>query len=97
VIAAPDGPVAVNPTGTPALATAGTGDVLSGIIGAFITEGMNPFEAAASAAFVHGRAAQRDGHTGLLAGDLPEAVALVLHDIVEDRGARSGEHSALEA
>ena len=98
VIAAPDGRVALNPTGTPALATAGTGDVLSGIIGAFIAEGMNAFDAAAAAAFVHGRAAQRGGHTGLLAGDLPDAVALVLHDLVEHRGgARSGDHRGLEA
>ncbi|MEP6625877.1 MAG: NAD(P)H-hydrate dehydratase [Acidimicrobiia bacterium] len=82
VTADPDGRVLLNPTGTPALATAGTGDVLTGIIGAFLAEGMNAFHAAAAAAFVHGRAAGPGGHTGILAGDLPEAVALVLRDIV---------------
>lgn len=71
VVAAPDGQVRLNPTGTPALATAGSGDVLSGMIGAFCAQGMEPAEAAAVAAFVHGRAAERAGHTGLVATDLP--------------------------
>jgi NAD(P)H-hydrate epimerase len=71
VVAAPDGRIRLNPTGTPALATAGSGDVLSGIIGAFCAQGMEPLDAAAAAAFVHGRAAERGGHTGLVATDLP--------------------------
>lgn len=71
VVAAPDGRIRLNPTGTPALATAGSGDVLSGMIGAFCAQGMEPADAAAVAAFVHGRAAERAGHTGLVATDLP--------------------------
>ncbi len=97
VTAHPDGRVLLNPTGTPALATAGTGDVLSGIIGAFLAEGMNAFHAAAAGAFVHGRAAGPGGHTGILAGDLPEAVALVLQEIVELRGACTVGSPGLEA
>src|ERR687893_2442412 len=50
--------VAVNSTGSVALATAGTGDVLSGVIGALLSRGMAPFEAARAGAWVHGRAAE---------------------------------------
>jgi len=81
VVAAPDGQVAVNMTGGPWLATAGTGDVLSGIVGAFLGRGVPAFEAAAAGAFVHGRAADVAGHTGLLAGDLVDA----LRDVPELR------------
>ena len=83
VVAAPDGRVALNPTGGPALATAGSGDVLSGMIAAFAAFGMNPFEAGAAAALVHGRAAQPGGHTGLIAGDLPVAAAAALRAIID--------------
>lgn len=74
VIAAPDGRVAMNVTGGPWLATAGTGDVLSGVIGGFAARGAPAFEAAAAGAFVHGRAADVAGHTGLVAGDLVDAL-----------------------
>ncbi len=50
--------VAVNSTGTPALATAGTGDVLSGVIGALLSRGMDPYDAARAGAWAHGRAAE---------------------------------------
>jgi NAD(P)H-hydrate epimerase len=82
VVADPDGRVAVNTTGGPWLATAGTGDVLSGIVGAFLGRGLPAFEAAAAGAFVHGRAADVAGHTGLLAGDLVDA----LRDVPELTG-----------
>lgn len=75
------GRVALNPTGSPALATAGSGDVLSGIIGAFCARGVAPFEAAAAAAFVHGRAADAAGHTGLVAGDLVDALRTSEHEL----------------
>src|SRR5262249_53536179 len=52
VIAAPDGHVVVNRTDTPALATAGTGDVLTGIIGGLLASGASPFDAAATGAYV---------------------------------------------
>ena len=71
VIAAPGGDAIVNTTDTPALATAGTGDVLTGIIGGLLARGAAPFAAAATGAYVHGRAATAAG-TGddLVAGDL---------------------------
>jgi NAD(P)H-hydrate epimerase len=70
--------VLLSTAGVPALATAGTGDVLSGIIGAFIARGVAPHEAAALAAHVHGRAAASHRQQGLVAGDLPALVAAVL-------------------
>src|SRR6185369_2406141 len=57
VIAAPNGRAVINVTGGPALATAGTGDVLSGVIAALLAHGLSPFDAAATGAYVHGRAA----------------------------------------
>ena len=57
VIAAPDGgPVLVNPTGTPWLATAGSGDVLSGLAGALLAQGLAPAQAGLAAAYLHGLA-----------------------------------------
>ncbi|RFU43164.1 NAD(P)H-hydrate dehydratase, partial [Actinomadura logoneensis] len=58
VIAEPDRPVRVNPTGTPWLATAGTGDVLSGLTGALLAGGMSALDAAAAGAYLHGLAAR---------------------------------------
>ena len=56
VVAAPGGPVRVNPTGTPWLATAGSGDVLAGLAGALLAAGLDPFDAASVAAYLHGLA-----------------------------------------
>ena len=60
-VASPDGRVLLGLTGTTNLATAGTGDVLSGVIGAMLSRGVAPLEAAALAAHVHGRAGARAG------------------------------------
>jgi hydroxyethylthiazole kinase-like uncharacterized protein yjeF len=70
---APD--VLLSAAGVPALATAGSGDVLSGIIGAFCARGLPAQQAAALGAHVHGRAAARGPCEGLVAGDLPTLVA----------------------
>jgi hydroxyethylthiazole kinase-like uncharacterized protein yjeF len=72
VIAAADGRARINPTGSPALATAGTGDVLAGMIGALLAQGVEPFAATAGAAWLHGRAGEGAGDRGLVASDLPE-------------------------
>lgn len=64
--------------GGPALATAGSGDVLSGIIAAFLARGVGAHEAAALAAHVHGRAAALGPSEGLVAGDLPQLVTRFL-------------------
>jgi hydroxyethylthiazole kinase-like uncharacterized protein yjeF len=79
VIAAPDGNAVINVTGTPALATAGTGDVLSGVIGALLAQGVDPFAAAASGAYVHGRAARAARSSpDIVASDLVPALARTL-------------------
>ncbi|MEE2567584.1 NAD(P)H-hydrate dehydratase [Hyphobacterium marinum] len=73
VIAAPDGRVRVNTHATPALATAGTGDVLAGITGAFLAQGTDAFDAASAAVWLHGDAGLRAGE-GLIAGDVIAAL-----------------------
>lgn len=80
VIASPDGSVAVAPFENPALATGGTGDVLSGTIGSLLAQGLEPFAAARLGVYLHGVAGdiirERVGDSGLLASDLPDAIAL---------------------
>jgi hydroxyethylthiazole kinase-like uncharacterized protein yjeF len=70
--------VHVNPTGAPALATAGTGDVLTGIIATLLAQGLTPIDAARVGAFWHGRAgsvAAQRRPVGVIAGDVAEALA----------------------
>ncbi len=73
-------------SGGPALATAGSGDVLAGMIGAFLARGVGALEAAALAAHVHGRAAALGPAEGLVAGDLPDLVSRVLSESRHDSG-----------
>jgi hydroxyethylthiazole kinase-like uncharacterized protein yjeF len=82
VVAAPGGEVLLSATGGPKLATAGTGDVLSGILGAFLAQGMEPLLAAALAAHAHGAAAALGPERGLVAGDLVELLPRCLSDPV---------------
>jgi ADP-dependent NAD(P)H-hydrate dehydratase / NAD(P)H-hydrate epimerase len=77
IIAAPDGRAAINDSAPPFLATAGAGDVLSGLIAALLAQGMAAWPAACSAAWLHGRAACLIG-PGLIAEDLPHAFARAL-------------------
>jgi NAD(P)H-hydrate epimerase len=74
VIAAPDGRAFVNPTGNPGMATGGMGDVLTGMIGAFLAQGLPPLDAALLGVFLHGRsgdwAAKRQGEIALIAADV---------------------------
>jgi hydroxyethylthiazole kinase-like uncharacterized protein yjeF len=79
LIGAPGEGVLVCSSGTPALATAGTGDVLTGVIAAFLAKGMDARLAAAAGAVAHGRAAQLAPHqVGLVASDVIDSLPLVL-------------------
>ena len=74
VVAAPDGRASLNATGNPALASGGTGDVLTGLIGGFLAQGLAPWDAARLGVYLHGLAADyfvsHYGHRGMMAGDL---------------------------
>ena len=80
VIAAPDGRVVVNANGVPWLATAGSGDVLAGMIGGLVAQRMDSFDAACAAVWMHADAGRRFG-PGLIAEDLPEQLPAVLRDL----------------
>ena len=76
IVAAPDGRTAVNRGGAPALATAGTGDVLSGVIGAYLSKRMDPFDAACAGVYVHARAGQ-------LAASAIATEGVIARDVIE--------------
>jgi NAD(P)H-hydrate epimerase len=75
VVAHPDGRALVSTAGDQRLASAGTGDVLAGLVGAALAGGLEPLTAAALAAELHGRASQLGHRHGFVAGDLPLLVA----------------------
>jgi len=81
LVATPDGTVRVNPTGNPGMATGGTGDVLSGMVGALLAQGLPPDHAASVGVLAHGlagdAAARRWGQLGLVASDLIAALGEV--------------------
>ena len=87
IIAHPHGATAITPTGNPGMATAGTGDVLTGILAGLLAQGVSPWEAAQSGVYLHGLAgdlaARTFGYPSLMAGDLvadlPQAISHVLH------------------
>jgi ADP-dependent NAD(P)H-hydrate dehydratase / NAD(P)H-hydrate epimerase len=86
VIASPEGEVRINPTGTSALATGGTGDVLTGAVAAALARGISPVDAATAAAFVHGlagrAAAERMGE-GTMAGDVARLIPSAARQVRE--------------
>lgn len=101
VVAAPDGRTSVNPTGNPGMATAGMGDVLTGVIAALLGRGLEPWDAARAAVFAHGAAgdacARTIGPVGFAAGDVAAALPAALAGLARVRDAvweRGGESPA---
>jgi ADP-dependent NAD(P)H-hydrate dehydratase / NAD(P)H-hydrate epimerase len=96
VIAAPDGRLAIAPFENPALASGGTGDVLSGTIGSLLAQHVAPYDAARLGVYLHGLAGdavrERLGDSGLLASDLPDAIAVARKRlaVLAERRAASG-------
>ncbi len=92
IIAHPHGPTSITPTGNPGMATAGTGDVLTGVIAGLLAQGLSPWEAAQSGVYLHGLAgdlaAHAYGQPSLMASDLfaylPQAMIHVLHAVPPD-------------
>ena len=90
LVATPDGTVYTNPSGNAGLATAGSGDVLSGIIGSLLAQGIPPFQAACAGVWLHGAAADVIKHstgveTGMLAGEIAPAARWLRNRLMTDK------------
>ncbi len=90
VVASPDGETRVSPFANPVLASAGTGDVLAGVIGGLMSQGLSPFNAATCGVYLHAAAAERIsqdiGDSGLMASDLLPEIPRQMKALKETRG-----------
>ncbi len=88
IVAGPDGQAAICPTGNPGMATAGMGDVLTGMIAGFLAQGLSPWEAARTGVYLHGLAgdiaARKIGQAGLIARDLLDCIPQAIQTIQQE-------------
>lgn len=88
LIADPKGHIYINPTGNPGMASAGTGDVLTGVIGGLLCQGYSPLDSATIGVYLHGlagdRVAEKNGMVGLIASDLLEELPGVIKSFLDD-------------
>jgi NAD(P)H-hydrate repair Nnr-like enzyme with NAD(P)H-hydrate dehydratase domain len=89
-VAHPDGRMLLHAAADARLATAGTGDVLSGVIGALLAQSVDPFAAAAAGAWLHARAALEGPAQGLIASDVVEALPAALAAVSARAAGRVG-------
>lgn len=86
IIAAPDGQIYINQTGNPGMATGGTGDILAGMIGGFIAQGVEVFQAGIIGAYFHGLAgdlaAEKLGSRGIIASDLLNEIPMAIKKVL---------------
>ncbi len=89
IVSMPSGEVFINPTGNPGMASGGTGDVLTGMIGGFLCQGLTLTDAARAATYVHGLAgdvaSSRKGERSLVATDLIHEISILLRDLGSER------------
>ncbi|MCX7841742.1 MAG: NAD(P)H-hydrate dehydratase [Clostridia bacterium] len=89
VVALPDGSFHINPTGNPGMATAGTGDVLAGIISSLAGQGLKPSDAAIAGVYIHGMAgdvaAAKKGEHGMIASDVVNEIPAIVKKLVKDK------------
>lgn len=90
VIGEPGGKVVLNPTGNPGMASGGAGDVLTGMVGAFLARGLPPWAALQAAVYLHGLAGdlarEEQGEEGLIAGDILESIPRAIVKLQRDGG-----------
>jgi len=92
LVASPTGDIAINDTGCPGMATAGAGDVLTGMIGSLLAQRMIPWDAARLGIWLHGMAGDASGHAcGLIASDLVDNLPRAIEMLGGDRNVKSGE------
>lgn len=100
MISHPDGNTIINPTGNSGMSSAGMGDILTGIIACFLSQGVSPEKSAVLGAFIHGLAgdivARKIGKRGIIASDLIKAIPIALKMMIEKRFDRIGSYISME-
>ncbi|MFC1494418.1 NAD(P)H-hydrate dehydratase [Thermodesulfobacteriota bacterium] len=97
ILSDPGGMVSINPTGNPALASGGSGDVLTGMIAGFLGRGLTPVKASQAGIYLHGMAADylavKAGEAGILASELSEAVPYLMKSLLAGEASIYGKYS----